>query len=160
MFWTLEIPFKTGFTVIIINQQWTPTIASFRDVAPCRSCVNQRFGGTYHLHLQGRKIHKRETSIRTSFAVKRLIGLTLRMLTVLGIETNMTHQVRTLDCHSHLTGLWAHQVSVNQCDVGLYPYLCARNTPILPLPAPLYPEPALAVSREASGSFVFPPSQK
>jgi hypothetical protein len=27
----------------------------FWDVAPCRSCVNQRFGGTYRLHLQGKK---------------------------------------------------------------------------------------------------------
>jgi hypothetical protein len=25
------------------------------DVAPCRSCVNRRFGGKYRLHLQGRK---------------------------------------------------------------------------------------------------------
>jgi hypothetical protein len=28
----------------------------FWDVAPCRSCVNRRFGATYCLHLQGRKI--------------------------------------------------------------------------------------------------------
>jgi hypothetical protein len=26
--------------------------AVFWDVAPCRSCVNRRFGGTYRLHLQ------------------------------------------------------------------------------------------------------------
>jgi hypothetical protein len=25
----------------------------FWDVSPCDSCKNQRFGGTYHLHLQG-----------------------------------------------------------------------------------------------------------
>jgi hypothetical protein len=25
----------------------------FWDVAPCRSCANRRFGGTYRLHLQG-----------------------------------------------------------------------------------------------------------
>jgi hypothetical protein len=25
----------------------------FCDVGPCRSCVNRRFGGRYHLHLQG-----------------------------------------------------------------------------------------------------------
>jgi hypothetical protein len=30
--------------------------AVFWDVAQCRYCVNQRFGGTYRLHLQGRKI--------------------------------------------------------------------------------------------------------
>jgi hypothetical protein len=37
--------------------------AVFWDVAPCRYCVNRRFGGTYRLHLQGRrkknKIRKR-----------------------------------------------------------------------------------------------------
>jgi hypothetical protein len=37
--------------------------AVFWDVAPCRSCVNRRFGGTYRLHLQGRKIRKLGTSV-------------------------------------------------------------------------------------------------
>jgi hypothetical protein len=37
--------------------------AVFWDVAPWRSCVNLRFGGTYHLHLQGRKIRERRTSV-------------------------------------------------------------------------------------------------
>jgi hypothetical protein len=37
--------------------------AVFWDVAPCRSCVNRRFGGTYRLHLQGRKIRERGTSL-------------------------------------------------------------------------------------------------
>jgi hypothetical protein len=32
-------------------------------VGPCRSCVNRRFGGTYCLHLQGRKICERGTSV-------------------------------------------------------------------------------------------------
>jgi hypothetical protein len=27
----------------------------FWDVAPCRSCVTPRFGGTYRLYIQGRK---------------------------------------------------------------------------------------------------------
>jgi hypothetical protein len=30
---------------------------------PCRSCVNRRFGGTCLLHLQGRKIRERGTSL-------------------------------------------------------------------------------------------------
>jgi hypothetical protein len=41
--------------------------AVFWDVAPCRSGVNRRFGGTYRLHLQGRgEIRKfaREVSVR------------------------------------------------------------------------------------------------
>jgi hypothetical protein len=36
--------------------------AVFWDVAPCRSCVNRRFGGNYRLHLQGRKIRERGAS--------------------------------------------------------------------------------------------------
>jgi hypothetical protein len=32
-------------------------------VAPRRSCVNRRYGGTNRLHLQGRKIRKRGTSV-------------------------------------------------------------------------------------------------
>jgi hypothetical protein len=32
--------------------------AVFWDVVPCKSYVNQRFRGTYRLHLQGRKICK------------------------------------------------------------------------------------------------------
>jgi hypothetical protein len=35
--------------------------AVFWDVALCRSCVNRRLGGTYRLHLQGRKIRERGT---------------------------------------------------------------------------------------------------
>jgi hypothetical protein len=35
----------------------------FWDVAPCRSCVNRRFEETSGLHLQGRKIHERGTSM-------------------------------------------------------------------------------------------------
>jgi hypothetical protein len=34
----------------------TMKIAVFWDVAPCRHCVNRRFGGTYRLHLQGRNL--------------------------------------------------------------------------------------------------------
>jgi hypothetical protein len=32
-------------------------------VGPCSSCVKQSFGGTYRLHLQGRKIRERGTSV-------------------------------------------------------------------------------------------------
>jgi hypothetical protein len=37
--------------------------AVFWDVAPCSFCVNRHFGGTYRLHLQGRKIRERGTSV-------------------------------------------------------------------------------------------------
>jgi hypothetical protein len=35
----------------------------FWGVAPCRSCVNRRFGGTYRLYLQGREIRERRTCV-------------------------------------------------------------------------------------------------
>jgi hypothetical protein len=35
----------------------------FWDVALCRYWVNRRFGGTYRLQLQGRKIRERGTSV-------------------------------------------------------------------------------------------------
>jgi hypothetical protein len=37
--------------------------AVFWDVAPCRSYVSRRFGGTYLLHLQVREIRERGTSV-------------------------------------------------------------------------------------------------
>jgi hypothetical protein len=37
--------------------------AIFWDVGPCRSCVNPRFRGKYHLHFPGTKIRERETSV-------------------------------------------------------------------------------------------------
>jgi hypothetical protein len=37
--------------------------AVFWDVAPCRYCVNRRFGSKYRLHLPGRKIRERGTSV-------------------------------------------------------------------------------------------------
>jgi hypothetical protein len=33
------------------------------DVGPFRSCMNRRLGGTYRLHLQGRKINERGTNV-------------------------------------------------------------------------------------------------
>jgi hypothetical protein len=63
--------------------------AVFWDVAPCRSCVTRRFGGTYHLHLQGRKIRERGTSVsrwlqKTAFFIVKL--LTMYQIICLRIE--------------------------------------------------------------------------
>jgi hypothetical protein len=38
--------------------------AVFWDVAPGRSCMNRSFGETYGLHLQGRKVRERGTSVK------------------------------------------------------------------------------------------------
>jgi hypothetical protein len=37
--------------------------AVFEDVAPCRYCVNRRFGGMYHLHHQGRRKKKKMSTL-------------------------------------------------------------------------------------------------
>jgi hypothetical protein len=50
--------------------------AVFWDVAPCISCVNRRFGGTYRLHFHGKKVsvgsHKIYTAshLKTAFSKK------------------------------------------------------------------------------------------
>jgi hypothetical protein len=38
--------------------------AVFWNAAMCSSFVNRRFGGTYRLHLQGKKIRERGTRVR------------------------------------------------------------------------------------------------
>jgi hypothetical protein len=40
--------------------------AVFWDVAPCRSGVNRRFGGTYRLHLKGRREKIRKSARKAS----------------------------------------------------------------------------------------------
>jgi hypothetical protein len=58
----------------ILNEFFTAVTmknAVFWNVAQCRSCVNRRFGGTYRLHLQGRKIRKRGTSASNLSGAKR-----------------------------------------------------------------------------------------
>jgi hypothetical protein len=42
-------------------------IGVFRDVTPCGSCKNGRFGGTYHVHHQGDK----NRQLGTTLAVTR-----------------------------------------------------------------------------------------
>jgi hypothetical protein len=53
------------------------------DVAPCRSFVNRRFGGTYRLHLQGRIIRERGTS------VSRWLQTTLKMEAIRSSEMSV-----------------------------------------------------------------------
>jgi hypothetical protein len=45
-------------TAVVMN------VAIFWDIAPCSPYVNQRFGGTYHLYLQGKKSAEQETSVQ------------------------------------------------------------------------------------------------
>jgi hypothetical protein len=51
--WSLEV-----LTAVVMN------VAIFWDVAQCSLFVNRRFGGTYHLLLQGWKSAEQETSVQ------------------------------------------------------------------------------------------------
>jgi hypothetical protein len=61
--------------IVIVQQTWVHIDflkkcvklknAVFWDVAPCRSCVNRRFGGTYRLHLQSRSANKPNHQIQS-----------------------------------------------------------------------------------------------
>jgi hypothetical protein len=53
---TIKLRFEV-FTAVTMKN------AIFLDVAPCRSCMNRCFGGTYRLHLQGRKIREQGTGV-------------------------------------------------------------------------------------------------
>jgi hypothetical protein len=59
--------------------------AVFWDVAPCRSCVTRCFGGTYRLHLQGRKIHERGTNV-SSLQPSAHAGSTLADFSTIKVE--------------------------------------------------------------------------
>jgi hypothetical protein len=66
--------------------------AVFWDVAPCISCVKRRFGGTYRLHLQGRKIRVRGTNVcrwlQTPSEEPEYLS-TLKMETIRSSETSV-----------------------------------------------------------------------
>jgi hypothetical protein len=46
---------EKGLSHILVNKVMTLNNAVFWDVAPCGFIINRRFGGTCHLHLQGRR---------------------------------------------------------------------------------------------------------
>jgi hypothetical protein len=59
----------------------------FCDVAPCRCCTNPRFGEKYRLHLQGRKIRERGTSVSRVVQPPAHVGSWLTDCFSLKIET-------------------------------------------------------------------------
>jgi hypothetical protein len=69
--------------------------AVFWDVAPCRSCVNRRFGGTYRLNLQGRKIRERGTSVSM-------------WLQVADFSTLKMEEIRSSETSVHTRSTWGH----------------------------------------------------
>jgi hypothetical protein len=67
--------------------------AVFLDVAPCRSCVNQSFGGTYRLHIEDRNIHERGTSVSRWLETEA----TLKMDAIRSSEPSV--HTRSTRCH-------------------------------------------------------------
>jgi hypothetical protein len=66
----------------------------FWDVAPCRSCVTRRFGGTYRLHLQGRKIREQPPAHA---------GSSLADFSILKMEA-----IRSSETLVHTRSTWRH----------------------------------------------------
>jgi hypothetical protein len=107
--------------------------AVFWDVAPCRSCVNRRFGGTYRLHLHGRKIRERGTILQPPAHA----GSSLADFSTLKIDTFLrnvgSHKIYTAPHprrrHSSTNDLvsWG---GVRLCPLGT----SATNWPIVPAP--------------------------
>jgi hypothetical protein len=67
--WSVQVRLYRNFTRLVRFEVFTAVTmknAVFWDVAPCISCVNQCFRGTYRLHLHGRKIRERGTSMSCS----------------------------------------------------------------------------------------------
>jgi hypothetical protein len=71
--------------------------AVFWDMAPCKSCVSRRFGGTHRLHLQGRKVRERGTGVSRcqKSAACFAYTLTLKMEATCSSETSVhTESIR------------------------------------------------------------------
>jgi hypothetical protein len=65
------------------------------DVAQCSSCVNRCFGRTYRLHLQGRKIHERGSSVSRWLQTSLARGFfNLKMEAICSSETSV-HTITT-----------------------------------------------------------------
>jgi hypothetical protein len=56
---TMNIRMQIKFEKFEVFTAVTMKNAVLWDVAQCSSSVNRRFGGTYRLHIQGRKIRER-----------------------------------------------------------------------------------------------------
>jgi hypothetical protein len=68
-------------------------VAIFCDIEPCGQYVNRRFGGTCHIHLQGKKSAEQETShlLQARFLLGRI--LTLKTEAIRSSETSVQYEL-------------------------------------------------------------------
>jgi hypothetical protein len=98
---------STHVTVSRRTQRTLPTNLSknavFWSVAPCRYCVNRRFGGTYRLHLQGRKIRERGISLSRWLRTPAHAGSSLADFFTLKMK-----EIRSSETSVHTRSTWRH----------------------------------------------------
>jgi hypothetical protein len=95
----------------------------FWDVAPCGSCVNRRFGGTYRPHLQRRRIRERGTSLSSwlqAVPSKRRYKQDLQGATSQKTAFFIVTAVKT----SNLTCVFMFVVQKSCCTYS-HPFLCS-----------------------------------
>jgi hypothetical protein len=88
--------------------------AIFWDMTPCTSCMNRRFGGMYRLHLQGRKIRERGTSLSRWLHSAQLVGRSLPKRRTTQTQNNHMHipNIHALcGIRTHNPGFWASEDS-------------------------------------------------
>jgi hypothetical protein len=90
--------------------------------ASCRSYVNRRSGGMYHLHLQGRKIRQRGTSVdwwlilklpaHVGFSFASFSNLQMEAIysSEASVHTRSTRHHIPQDMHSLYSRLWKPQI--------------------------------------------------
>jgi hypothetical protein len=80
--------------------------AVFWDVVPCRSCVNRRFEGMYILHLEGRKIRERGSSLQPpAHACSSLADFSNLKMEAIGSSESSVH-TRSTRCHIPEDGIF------------------------------------------------------
>jgi hypothetical protein len=90
----------------------------FWDVALCRSSVNRRFGGIYRLHLQGRKIYERRTSVARWLATSVNTRPTQRHIPEEDILHRSEMFLKKLTLHSAKVTFWKLMSAGNKICFG------------------------------------------
>jgi hypothetical protein len=100
----IEVGFEV-ITAVVIN------VAIFWDIVSHSPYVNQRFGGTYHLHLWGKKSAKQETCMQNS--AKPPAACWLLALLIFDPEDGGDTSLRNVGSHVDYTvlypGRWQYQ---------------------------------------------------